>query len=287
MRVNEGCAKCLYDKQVHMTDNENYLSEVREILRNRKEDDSAPYMVYLFDKSYEKYFGRHASYEKVKKEYNDFILCMEADLRIKIEKSDNPFLTAFLYSRLGNYIDFGTMNNVDKKEFLSFFDELSPSQNDLRIMDSFIEQCDKGNKFLLVADNCGEILLDKLFIEQLIKRFPHLDVKVMVRGEEVLNDATENDAKYVGMDSVAEIISNGTSIAGTIYKQLPETARTEIDEADVILAKGQGNYETMSGEGRHIYYSFLCKCDMFVERFKVPRFTGMFIEENEGELAYD
>lgn len=62
---------------------------------------------------------------------------------------------------------------------------------------------------------------------------------------------------------------------------MPQEARDAIDEADVILAKGQGNYESMSGQGRHVFYEFLCKCDLFTGRFKVPRLTGMFIEETE------
>ena len=80
---------------------------------------------------------------------------------------------------------------------------------------------------------------------------------------------------------VADIISNGEAIAGTIYDMMPQEAKDAIDEADVILAKGQGNYESMSGQGRHVFYEFMCKCDLFTSRFKVPRLTGMFIEETE------
>ncbi len=121
--------------------------------------------------------------------------------------------------------------------------------------------------------------MDKLLLEQITKRFPHLTMKALVRGGEVLNDATADDAVYVGLDNIAEIISNGDAIAGTVYDLMPETAKKALDEADVILAKGQGNYETMSDQGRHIFYEFLCKCDLFTSRFKVPRLTGVFTEE--------
>ena len=100
----------------------------------------------------------------------------------------------------------------------------------------------------------------------------------MVRGSEVLNDVTAEDAAYVGIDSVAEIVSSGTSVAGMIHEMLPEEAKTAIDQADVILAKGQGNYESLSGRGRHIFYSLLCKCELFTERFRVPKLTGNFLE---------
>jgi Uncharacterized conserved protein len=100
----------------------------------------------------------------------------------------------------------------------------------------------------------------------------------MVRGSEVLNDVTAEDAAYVGIDSVAEIVSSGTSVAGVIYEMLPDEAKTAIDRADVILAKGQGNYESLSGQGRRIFYSLLCKCELFTERFQVPKLSGIFLE---------
>lgn len=95
----------------------------------------------------------------------------------------------------------------------------------------------------------------------------------------MLNDATPEDAAYAGIDRLARIVSNGAPVPGTVYKMLPEEARGVLDTADVILAKGQGNYESLSHQGRHIFYVFLCKCDLFTSRFQVPKLTGMFIEE--------
>ena len=89
----------------------------------------------------------------------------------------------------------------------------------------------------------------------------------------------------MSIDQIAAILTNGTSIAGTIYKTLPEDARTVLDTADVILSKGQGNYESLSGQGRHIFYAFLCKCDLFTGRFRVPPLTGMLVEESTGMPA--
>ena len=101
----------------------------------------------------------------------------------------------------------------------------------------------------------------------------------MVRGGSILNDVTEADAKYVGLDQVAKIVSNGAPVGGTIYSLLPEEARSVLDGADVILSKGQGNYESLSGRGYHVFYALLCKCDLFTSRFDVPRLTGIFVEE--------
>ena len=279
MRITDSCAACLYDKQKNKTDNAQYLAEIRSILDNRKESDTSPYMVYLFNKVHERYFGTGADYKDIKKSYNDLILGMEDRLRKEIANSGDPLAKALIMARVGNYIDFGVMNHVDNEEFISLLGDTEMREDDKKTYGSFLKACEEGRSFLLVCDNCGEIVLDKLMLEQVKKRFPHLTIRALVRGENVLNDATAEDARYTGLDKIAKIVSNGGAIAGTIYDMMPEAARIALDTADVILAKGQGNYESMSGQGRHIYYEFLCKCDLFTGRFHVPRLTGIFIEE--------
>ena len=281
MRITDSCAQCLYDKQKYLTDNEEYLAEIRHLLDRRKKNDTSPYMVYLFNQVYEKHFGKHASYKDIKKKYNDLVLSIEDTIRDKIDCSENSIAMALVYARIGNYIDFGAMNNVDEEMFLSLFDNATLQDRDREVTEAFIKQCKNAHNFLLITDNCGEIVLDKLFLEQLHKSFPKLKINVLVRGGEVLNDATEEDAKYVGIDKVGEVISNGLPIAGTIYELLPAAAKAIMDNADVILAKGQGNYESLCGQGKHIFYSFLCKCELFTNRFHVPKLTGIFMEELE------
>ena len=280
MRVIESCAECLFDKQQRLSDDPSYLREIQTIIDNRSEDDSAPYLVYLFGKVYEKHFGPRKPYAEIKRKYNDLVLEKENAIRKKIEASSEPLRTAMGYARAGNYIDFGAMNVVKEDEFLKLLDHAELAERDQAAMDSFIRQCENARSFLLLADNCGEIVLDKLLIEQLLKRFPHLEVQVMVRGGEVLNDATEEDARYSGIDQIAQVISNGNTVAGTVYNMLSEEAKNAFDSAGLILSKGQGNYETLNGQGRHIFYVFLCKCELFTSRFEVPRLTGILLEEN-------
>ena len=279
MRISESCAKCLYDRQADKTDNKAYLAEIKGLLDNRKENDTSPYLVYLFNQLHVKYFGQGVDYKDVKKQYNDLVLGMEDQLRREIREAEDPLEKAIVMARIGNYIDFGAMNHVDQNEFLTLFHVTVMREDDKETYRSFLKECESAKHFLLICDNCGEIVLDKLMIEQLKLRFPQLSVKAMVRGGEVLNDATVEDAIYAGLDQVATIVSNGEAIAGTIYDMLPQSAKDAMDEADVILAKGQGNYESMAGQGRHVFYEFLCKCDLFTRRFEVPRLTGMFVEE--------
>lgn len=280
MRVDACCAECLWDKQQHKSQDTAYLNEVRHILDTRAEDDTAPYLVYLFNQAYERRFGKTRPYQAVKREYNDFVLSLEHEIRRRIEEDADPIAASLAFARIGNYIDFGAMNHVSSDQFLSLLESASLQARDLSAYRSFVRQCAAAKHFLLIADNCGEIVLDRLFLEQLHRAFPVMHLTVLVRGEEVLNDVTEEDARYARVDEIAELVSSGSSVAGTVYEMLPPGAKTAIDRADVILAKGQGNYESLCGQGRHIFYSLLCKCDLFTRRFQVEKLTGIFVEMN-------
>lgn len=282
MRLSDKCAVCLYDKQKRLIQDDDYLAEVRELLENRDIDDTSPYMVYLFDRAFIRRFGDRGEtsrYRAIKQTFNDLVLSMEDAVRQRIEAAEDPLAASILFARIGNYIDFGAMQDVSTETFLGLFENPKMGEADHRTYLSFLQECEKAKSFLLIADNCGEIVLDKLFLEQLAKRFPQLELYVLVRGDVVLNDATPEDAVYAGIDRLAQIVSNGAPIPGTVYKMLSQEARRVLDTADVILAKGQGNYESLSHQGRHIFYVFLCKCDLFTTRFQVPRLTGMFVEE--------
>ena len=131
-----------------------------------------------------------------------------------------------------------------------------------------------------LTDNCGEIVLDKLLIETIKKQYPDLNIIAVVKGGNVLNDATLSDAKQVGLTKVAHVIDNGNDIAGTWLDAIPWMTRKIIEDgADIILSKGQANYETLRFSGLNIYYLFLCKCEMFAKEFGVEQFTGMLLNE--------
>ena len=102
----------------------------------------------------------------------------------------------------------------------------------------------------------------------------------MVRGMPVSNDVTREDALQVRVQEVADIMDNGTDIGGTAPNHVPQSVRDFLTKADVIIAKGQGNFETAYGSGWPIYYLFLCKCDLFMRRFGKKKFGGMFVHES-------
>lgn len=288
MRLNSMCIRCLIDKQeariANFKDedkNAAYMKEIAKIIGESDDEASSAYLVYLFNQVYRRYFGEVKDYSEIKKEYNSYVLALENELYQEILKAQDPLAQSIVYARIGNYIDFGAMQHVEKKVFLDLFRDEKKNMLDQHVYEDFLGDCRSGKIFLLLADNCGEIVLDKLFLKELKKRFPHLELCVMVRGEQVLNDATMEDAEETGVCTVAKVISNGSGVGGTVEKMLTEEAKQTLNRADIILSKGQANYETLHGCGRNIYYSFLCKCDWFSGRFGVERNTGMFLREKE------
>lgn len=283
MKIIESCEQCLMEKQeiiaTHIEDpaiREEFLTEVKSILYSRQENDSAPLVVSRFRALQPKYNLAATVFPKEK--YNNLILSFEEQIEERINASDDPLATSILFARVGNYIDFGAMNVVDDNLLLKLIAEAEKAPIDADVYSEFLLDCEKATNFLILCDNCGEIVFDKLVIRQLKKRFPNLSITAMVRGLDVLNDATLSDANQVGLDKEVPIITNGTAVAGTIYEMLPADAKAVFDNADVILSKGQGNYETLVGINKNIYYTFLCKCDLFTNRFNVPKLTGMFVK---------
>ena len=138
---------------------------------------------------------------------------------------------------------------------------------------------EKGSKLLYLTDNAGEIGFDRIFAEAIHTKYPHIAITFCVRGGPALNDATREDAEAVGIPF--PVIDNGNLVAGTQLELLSEEAKNAMDTADVIIAKGQANAETLLDSGYNIYYEFLVKCIRFIERFGKPKLTPMLVRERK------
>jgi len=121
----------------------------------------------------------------------------------------------------------------------------------------------KGQTLLYLGDNAGEIVLDRFLIREIKRRYPQLKIYFATRGKPVINDVTVRDAKNIGLDKYAVIINNGTDFPGTILSECSEDFIKVFSTADVIISKGQGNFESLADNPRKIYFIFLCKCGYF------------------------
>jgi len=257
----------------------NYMKKVLRTVSEAKEQESAPIIVAKLNKLYQEYFGESYSYEAIKKKYNNLLLQKEEIIWNNIQAADDSLLEALKYSRAGNYIDFGVMGNVDDDMLNGLLESVQQDQIDSRLYQTFTKELQNAEELVYLTDNCGEVVLDKLFIKCIKDKYPQIHVTAIVRGKNALNDATMEDARMVGLTEIADVIGNGTEIPGTDLEQIDIKAKECIEAADVIISKGQGNFKTLYGCGLNIYYLFLCKCEWFVKRFGLERLKGVFINE--------
>lgn len=225
-----------------------------------------------------------ADYPAIKRHFNALMTETVTDrgLAEAVMTSSDPLRAALGYAMTGNFIDFGAMDSVDETKLASLLAE-SPHRVSPHLPAYVALRADleRASRLTLLTDNCGEIVMDKLLVETILALYPTLSVTVMVRGGEVLNDATMEDALQVGLDRLQRVtvLGNGDRLAGTDLTRISAEAYAAITDADLVIAKGQGNYETLQGCGLNIYYAFLCKCSFFANRFGVPVYTGMLVQE--------
>ena len=256
-----------------------YMQRVLKVLAEAPERFGAPVIVRTIQQIQDEMFGMKQNYSEIKKHYNQVMMNHEEQVKRKLTQSDDSVKTGIQYAMIGNYIDFGARINVNEEQLTELLNDSDRFVIDEKQYGEFVEDLSNARKLVYLTDNCGEIVMDKLLIGEIKKKYPDLEVTVLVRGAEVLNDATMEDAIQVGLAEMAKVIPNGSDIAGTWLEEISEEAKAVLKEADVIISKGQGNFETLRKCGMNIYYIFLCKCDLFANTFNVPKLKGMLMNE--------
>ena len=286
MIINEECKMCQIRRNidkypVSVTGEEinKYQYRVNEIVKHSN-GLTTPQIAEKMDNLRHEIFGNLTDYTEIKEHYNRLMLDYFPYMKNNVNASENHLKTAIQYAMVGNYIDFGALENVKEIELKDKLDEAVNIHIDSNLLAVFYKDIVNANRLVYFTDNCGEIVTDKLLISALRDINSNLYISVIVRGKPVLNDATLEDAKYVHMEDVAQkIIGNGTGMPGNVIGAISQEAMNEVENADLLISKGQGNYEGLSGCGLNIYYFFLCKCEMFMGRFDVEQFTGIMTRE--------
>lgn len=287
MKLNPFCMCCALNKQEqkirHYPDMEKkteYMKKVMALIANTEEKDCAPSLSVDIQKLYSSFWDcPMEDFTEIKREYNQLMLNMEDSLENKIRKSEDPLEKSLLYARIGNYIDFAALSNVDQATVLTLLEEKSTESLDEEEYRNFLRDLSSAKRLVYLTDNCGEVVLDKLAVKILKEKYPDLDITVIVRGYPVVNDATMEDAEEIGLTDLVSVIGNGSNVGGTWIPGITSEARDLLYDADLIIAKGQGNFETLNDCGLNIYYLFLCKCDLFQRRFHAENLQGMFLNE--------
>ena len=228
-----------------------------------------------------KYFNGEDIYKDIRADYNKKFMEFVPALEKAIEKNENPLKMALATAIEGNLLDLAITKTFSIDALIEAIEKIEHTPFAVDDSAELLDAIKNSKKILYVGDNCGEIVFDKLFIETIKKYYPTIKIYYVVRGESAVNDVLKTDALQVGMDEFATIVENGDSSLGTVLNRCSEELNTLYNEVDLVIAKGQGNYESLSETPRdNLYYLLLTKCHLIAEAFDVDKMSIVCAKES-------
>jgi damage-control phosphatase, subfamily I len=209
--------------------------------------------------------GKKDPYAKIKTESNKMALKLYPRLKRMIARSADPMAVAVRLAIAGNIIDYGVKNSLNVGHEL----EKILKEEGLRIPEEnkkfyqyakFKRTLAKARTVLYLADNSGEVVFDRILIEEIKKKDPWKHIFYAVKSAPTINDALKKDAKQCGIDKVAEIITSGADAPGTVLSLCTPRFLRMFRGADIVISKGQGNFEVLSLSRRPVFFLFMAKC---------------------------
>lgn len=200
-------------------------------------------------------------YAQVKEKSNAISLAYVEKFQKKIADSESPFETGLQIAAAGNIIDFGAKKHgsINLEQELQSFGKVPFDRYDI---EPFKKALEDASTLLYLCDNSGEIVFDTLFIQELQREYPHIHIVATLRDKPIINDATLEDAKAVGLDRLVRTISSGSVYPGTILPETSAEFQKLFNSADVILSKGQGNFETLLPlADKRLFFLLRIKCE--------------------------
>jgi len=244
------------------------LDNVAKILPEFTLDSSPPEMGRIIHKLVKQYTGQKDPYMAIKEESNRFALGIYDELKKKVKDSDDSLLTAVKFAIAGNIIDYGVKNSLNVEEELKKIleeEQRTIEYEDKKFFsyDKFREKLKKSKNILYLADNAGETVFDRVLIEEL--KDMGKDIVYAVKEEPIINDALALDAILCGIDNTARITSSGVDSPGTILSLCSRDFIQLYEQADMIISKGQGNFEALSSTTRPVFFLFMAKCPVIAK----------------------
>ena len=286
--LNSHCVDCLFRKHLQnareLGDDETAFSFAKDLMQlfldAAPTDNSAILSVRINQLYMQHYHLPQDRFQQEKKDSNRFVLERLEGIRRYVQQSPEPLLTALQYAIMGNYIDFSALHrSVSFDALEAMLKKPEDFAFDEKSYHRFREDLKQAKKLLILTDNAGELGFDWVLAETLSALYPDLTITFCVRGKPAHNDATRED--YAEMGIPYPVIDSGSDIGGTVISCLGEEARQEFEQADIIIAKGMGNTETLYGCGFNVYYAFLVKCKRFEQVFGKPHMAPMFVSERK------
>jgi uncharacterized protein with ATP-grasp and redox domains len=279
--TDERCKSCflnsykrLFEKfNVGINHRQQFMSFYQEVI-NKKKHLSSPEIQRELNNGFCKIINVSDLYKEEKRKSNSIALDIYSKWKPIIFSSANPFDLALRLSIAGNIIDYGANNNFNIEETIQAVLSASFAIDHSELLQNKIK---RAERILYLGDNAGEIVFDKLLIKTMLPR----KVFYAVKGAPVLNDVTTTDAKEVGMELVAEIISNGYDAPSTVLNKCSKNFLEVYNSADLIISKGQGNYEGLMNENDdRIFFLLMVKCDFIAEKLNLEKNSFVVYNKN-------
>lgn len=245
--LNAGRETGLSDAQI-----KRLLDEVGTMIRDIPMSSTPPESGQLIHEKVREITGSSDPYQRQKAEHIREALALYPEMKRIVEDSDDPLLTSIRLAIAGNVIDLGVNKQFDLAEEIRHALE---REMGIFHYDAFVEALERASSVLYLGDNAGESVFDRILIEALGK-----PVRFVVRAAPIINDVTREEALMSGLGEVAEIISSGSTAPGTVLSRCTDEFREDFNHADMIISKGQGNYETLSNVRRPVFFLLKAKC---------------------------
>ena len=271
MKVHEQCLPCMINQAVktaNLTNANNREELYKKIFTYMSCLDfskSTPEIVGENYRLIKQHIGCDDPYKDTKAYYNKFFLENGNTYDEKIHSIED----AIKYAIVANIIDFNPVHSNVDEEIQHFFSHIDTLELTINDADSLLQDIQHARSILYLGDNCGEICFDKLLIKRIRDINPECQIYFGVRGAAVVNDNTQEDAYFVRMDEYATIISNGDDSLGTVISRTSPQFQEIYQHADVVIAKGQANYESLSEENQNIYFLLMAKCKIIADHIGV------------------
>ncbi len=277
MEIMEGCLPCLLRQAGEAAKKvgsdpeteKNVLIKTKEILARFKEYENAPHLAEAIHGCVKKYTKNSDPYKAQKQSDLAAAKSLIPILKSFIDSSSHKLYSALKVSCVGNNLDSAVYSNMDIKDCIET--ELNTPFT-LCDKEIFEEKLKNAKSILIIGDNAGEAVFDKVFMDSLSG---DVSFTYAVRSTPIINDVTVLEAKSAGIDKSAKIIASGSTAPGTVLSEVSEEFKEALKTVDIVISKGQGNFESLS-EIKGIFFLLKAKCPVIAQRFGVTAGSYIF-----------
>ncbi|MFA6609372.1 MAG: ARMT1-like domain-containing protein [Candidatus Omnitrophota bacterium] len=281
MRTYLDCIPCFFKQALEAAKlsgadeklQKNILDEIALAIPEFSLTSSPPEMARIIYGTIRKITGKDDPYLKIKEKSNRLALSVYPRLKKKVAGSRDKLLMAVELAIAGNIIDYGVKNSLNVGKELDRIlaketDAIRREKSPIFDYRNFKRALKKAGNILYLADNAGEVVFDRILIEEIKRSYKNKNIIYAVKERPIINDALREDASFAGIGENAVIVSSGLDTPGTVLPLCSKEFLNIFMNADMIISKGQGNFEALSGCRRPVFFLFMAKCPVIARDVK-------------------